>query len=338
MSQTRTHTREKDILLQVKDLKTYFYTDDGIVRAVDGVNFVAKEGQSLGIVGESGCGKSVTAYSILQIVSPPGRIEGGHIYYEHNNETIDIATLSPHSPKMRDIRGKEIAMIFQEPMTAFNPVYTIGNQIMEVIMLHENTGKKEARARTIEILQKVGMPASAQKIDAYPHELSGGMCQRAMIAMALSCDPHLLIADEPTSAIDVTIQVQILSLIRELQEKHNISLIMITHDLGVTAEICDQVAVMYMGKVVEFGDAHTIYHNTKHPYTIALLNSIPLVGVSQHLISIKGSVPDFFDMPSGCSFTSRCPEASLARSQCYQKEPPTVEVEPGHKVKCWIYC
>ena len=326
---------ERTLILEVEDLKTYFHTQDGVVKAVDGVSFSIHQGEVLGIVGESGCGKSVTASSILQIVSPPGKLRGGHIYYHRDDRRTDIAAFSPHDAKMREIRGNEIAMIFQEPMTAFSPVFTIGNQISEAILLHQDVNRDEARNRSIELLDRVGISAPSQRFDQYPHELSGGMRQRAMIAMALSCHPRLLIADEPTTALDVTIQAQILTLLRDLQGEHHMAIMLITHDLGVIAEMADQVAVMYLGKIVEQTDVRTLFHDPGHPYTLGLLNSIPLIGSrdERRLDTIAGSVPSALETTRGCQFAARCPY----RFERCDEDPPVVQVRENHQVRCWLY-
>jgi len=322
-------------ILQVENLKTYFYTHNGVVKAVDDVSFHINKGEVLGIVGESGCGKSVTASSILQLVPPPGKLSGGHIYYDDGSARVDIAALPRDSTQMRAIRGNRIAMIFQEPMTAFSPVYTIGNQIMEAIRLHQKVNGQEARKRTIALLDRVGISAPSQRVDQYPHELSGGMRQRAMIAMALSCNPSLLIADEPTTALDVTIQAQILTLLRDLQSEYQMAIMLITHDLGVIAEMAHQVAVMYLGKIVEQSDVHSLFHNPQHPYTLGLLNSIPLIqaGEKQSLYTISGSVPSALNPPKGCRFASRCP---YRFERCHE-DPPAVQTDENHRAKCWLY-
>jgi oligopeptide/dipeptide ABC transporter ATP-binding protein len=326
---------EKRVILEVEDLKTYFHTRDGVVKAVDGISFSIHNGEVLGIVGESGCGKSVTAHSILQLVSPLGKISGGHIYYYRNGSRTDIASLSPRDAKIRAIRGNEIAMIFQEPMTSLSPVYTIGNQISEAILLHQDVNKAEARKRTIELLDRVGISAPTQRYDQYPHQLSGGMCQRAMIAMALSCNPSLLIADEPTTALDVTIQAQILTLLRDLQSEFHMAILLITHDLGVVAEMVDTVAVMYLGQIVEHTDIHSLFHAPKHPYTVSLLNSTPVIqaGDRQRLATISGSVPNALLVPKACRFASRCP---YRFAKC-DAEPPVTQVDDNHRVQCWLY-
>jgi len=324
-----------ETLIEVRDLKTYFYTEDGVVRAVDGVSFQLERQKTLGIVGESGCGKSQTALSIMGLVPmPPGKIISGQVIYHRNGNEIDLTKLDPKGKEYRSIRGNEIAMIFQEPMTSLNPVYTIGNQIMEAIMLHQRVNRREARERAIEMLRQVGIPMPEQRIDEYPHQLSGGMRQRAMIAMALSCNPQLLIADEPTTALDVTIQAQILELIKGLQEQYRMSLMMITHNLGVIAETSDDVVVMYMGKVVEYAPVEAIFHNPKHPYTQGLMESIPaLTKKKERLKPIKGVVPDPYNVPKGCPFKTRCP---YVMDICNEM-PPLEETDPGQKVACWLY-
>ncbi len=324
-------------LIELNDLKTYFYTEDGVVKAVDGVTFDIDKQQTMGVVGESGCGKSVTALSIMGLVPmPPGKIEGGSInYYRNGGEPIDLTKLDPKGQQMRSIRGNEIAMIFQEPMTSLNPVFTIGNQIMEAITLHQDVGKKEARSIAIQMLEEVGIPLPEQRVDEYPHQLSGGMRQRAMIAMALSCNPTMLIADEPTTALDVTIQAQILELMGDLQNEFDTSIMFITHDLGVIAEITDYVVVMYLGKIVESGNVGKIYHNPTMPYTQGLMESIPSLDVDKgRLEPIKGVVPDPYDVPDGCPFNNRCPHAM---DICTEEDPPLVEVEDGHKSSCWLH-
>lgn len=325
-------------LLQIEELKTYFYTLDGVVRAVEGVSLDIEPGETLGLVGESGCGKSVTAHSILRILPPRiSRIVHGRILFQRRDgsEVVDLATVDPHGDLIRSIRGNEIAMIFQEPMTSLSPVHTVGHQIIEAIQLHRGSGLKEARQQAVEMLQAVGLGMAEQLIDEYPHRLSGGQRQRAMIAMALSCRPSLLIADEPTTALDVTIQAQIIDLMRSLQDRFNMAVLMITHNLGVVAEMADRVAVMYMGKVVETGDVRTIFHQPLHPYTVGLLQSIPKMGrqVKNRLMPIPGSVPDPFSVPEGCAFRPRCP---AAKSGCGEAIP-MIEVEPGHRVRCCLY-
>ncbi|MGQ9477811.1 MAG: ABC transporter ATP-binding protein [Candidatus Bipolaricaulia bacterium] len=325
-----------ETLIELKNLKTYFYTEDGVVRAVDGVSFSIARQKTLGVVGESGCGKSVTGLSILALIPmPPGKIVEGEILYYRNGSVVDITKLNPKGKEIRSIRGNEIAMIFQEPMTSLNPVYTIGNQIMEAIILHQKVKKREARERAIEMLAKVGIPSPEQRVDEYPHQLSGGMRQRAMIAMALSCNPSLLIADEPTTALDVTIQAQILDLVRGLQEKFQMAMMWITHNLGVVAELADDMVVMYMGKLVEQSDVRRVFHDPKHPYTQGLMHSIPsLAKRKERLEPIKGVVPDPYDLPPGCVFAPRCPHVMEI---CEKEEPPFFEVAEGHWAKCWLY-
>ncbi|MCU9594830.1 ABC transporter ATP-binding protein [Caldibacillus thermolactis] len=316
-------------ILEVKNLCTSFFTEEGEVKAVNGVSFSVPSGRTLGIVGESGSGKSITSLSILRLIQSPGKIKSGEILFDGK----DLLQLSEKD--MRKIRGNEISMIFQEPMTSLNPVFTIGEQISEVYQIHRNLSKREAKEKSIEMLKLVGIPSPEKRIDQYPHELSGGMRQRVMIAMALACNPKLLIADEPTTALDVTIQAQILRLIKELQEKLHMSVIFITHDLGVVAETCDYVAVMYCGKVVEFADVKTLFKNPQHPYTVGLLNSLPRHDIDQEeLIAIKGNVPSPFEMPNGCAFAPRCPHASAI---CHTKEPELVAHLENNEIRCWIY-
>ncbi|MYF17614.1 MAG: ABC transporter ATP-binding protein [Gemmatimonadetes bacterium] len=322
-------------LLDIRDLKTYFHTDDGVVRAVDGVSLSIAPEKTLGLVGESGCGKSITAFSTMRLIpSPPGKIEHGQILFHKDPESdpIDLTQLNPKGTQMRDIRGNDIAMIFQEPMTSLSPVHTVGNQIAEAIMLHQNADKKEARERAIDALNKVRLPRPDRQVDAYPHELSGGMRQRAMIAMALSCNPSLLIADEPTTALDVTVQAQILDLMRHLQSDIGMAIMLITHDLGVVASMADYVAVMYLGKIVEYSDTRTVFKDPRHPYTRGLLNSIPQVGQKRRLVPIEGTIPDPFEIPQGCAFAPRCPHAM---DKC-REEQQLLEIESGHRVSCWL--
>ena len=316
-------------LLRVKDLKTYFFTHEGTVKAVDGINLKVSKGETLGLVGESGCGKSVTALSIMRLIpSPPGKIVGGEIHFEGKN------LLELNEKEMRKIRGRKISMIFQEPMTSLDPMFTIGDEIAEVIRLHQGLKKDEARKKAIESLKTVGMPDPEKRINEYPHELSGGMRQRAMIAMALSCNPTLLIADEPTTALDVTIQAQILRLIDELRKKFGTSVLLITHDLGVIAETCDNVAVMYAGHIVEHTDANTLFRNPLHPYTKGLMKSIPRLDVdTKRLEIIKGLVPTLLDMPSGCPFHPRC---NFCSEGCTKELPKLIEVEKNHLVRCHL--
>lgn len=315
-------------LLEVKNLCTYFYTDDGTARSVDNVSFDVDRGETLGLVGESGCGKSVSALSIMQLIpNPPGLIVSGQIIYNGK----DLTKYSEE--EMRSIRGNEISMIFQEPMTSLNPVFTVGHQIDEAVILHQKVSKNEAKKRSIEMLKLVGIPAPEQRYSDYPHQLSGGMRQRVMIAMALSCNPQLLIADEPTTALDVTVQAQILELIKKLQKEFGMAMIMITHDLGVIAEVCDRVAVMYAAKVVEYSTVDEIFYNPRHPYTLGLLNSLPKIGhIKDKLETIEGSVPSATNFPIGCHFCTRC---EYADQKCIDEEPPLVEIKNGHSVACW---
>ncbi|NLY52309.1 MAG: ABC transporter ATP-binding protein [Firmicutes bacterium] len=317
-------------LLEVRGLKTYFYTEDGVVPAVDGVDFVLNKGETIGIVGESGCGKSVTSLSIMRLIpDPPGKIIDGEILFEGSN------LLEKTEAEMRDIRGNDISMIFQEPMTSLNPVFTIGDQIMEAIILHQRLNKAAARERAVEMLRLVGIPSPERRVDEYPHQLSGGMRQRVMIAMALSCNPKLLIADEPTTALDVTIQAQILDLMRKLRDEFGTAIMLITHDLGVVAELAEKVVVMYAGKIVEQADVKPLFGNPLHPYTVGLLGSIPKLTEQQDRLQvIEGVVPHPAFMPKGCRFHPRCKEA---REICKVEEPELLEHSPGHLVACWKY-
>ena len=315
-------------LLSVRDLKTSFFTHVGEVKAVSGISFDVNEGEVLGIVGESGSGKSVTSLSIMGLLQYPGRVIDGEILL--NGE--DILTYS--KDQMRKVRGKEIAMIFQDPMTSLNPVYTIGNQVMEMILEHEKMSRREARARAIEMLKLVGIPAAEKRIDSYPHEFSGGMRQRVMIALALSCNPKLLIADEPTTALDVTIQAQILSLIKSLNKQFGMTTMLITHDLGVVATVCDKVAVMYGGLIMEYGTVDEIFYHPRHPYTMGLLGSIPHVdgGEKRRLIPIDGTPPDLINPPKGCPFSTRC---KYCMNVCTREQPPYF-AEDKHRTMCWM--
>ncbi len=320
-------------LLEIKNLRTYFYTEDGVVPAVDGIDFYIKHGETLGVVGESGCGKSVTSTSILRLVpNPPGKIlEGSSIYFEGR----DI--LQMEETEMRKIRGNAISMIFQEPMTSLNPVIKIGSQLSEVLILHQKMSKQQAREKSIEMLRLVGIPRPEKIIDEYPHALSGGMRQRAMIAMALACNPKLLIADEPTTALDVTVQAQILDLMKELKNKINSSIMLITHNLGVVAETCDRVIVMYAGLVVEEGSVYEIFEDPKHPYTIGLLKSIPSLEINEthsKLESIPGVVPNPLNMPGGCRFSPRC---SQAMDVCRKEKPELTILGEERTVRCHLY-
>jgi peptide/nickel transport system ATP-binding protein len=315
-------------LLEIKNLKTHFKTDDGIAKAVDGVSYSIDKNETLGLVGESGCGKSVTALSIMRLIpQPPGIYAGGEILFDGK----DLLKLS--DDEMRKIRGNRISMIFQEPMTSLNPVYTCGSQIAEAVELHQNLSKKEARDKAIEMLNLVGIPSPAQRFDEYPHQLSGGMRQRVMIAMALTCNPAFLLADEPTTALDVTVQAQILELIKKLQQELGMGVIMITHDLGVIAEVSDNVAVMYASKIVEYGSAVQIFENPLHPYTQGLMKSIPRIGLhAERLNVIEGSVPPSTHFPKGCHFCTRC---EFADERCWNEKPDLIEYEAGHTAACW---
>jgi peptide/nickel transport system ATP-binding protein len=324
-------------LIRVDNLKTYFNTLDGVVPAVNGVSLRIETGETLGVVGESGCGKSVTAFSILRLLPKTGILADGKILYRRRDgEPIDLARVDPNGDLIRSIRGNEIAMIFQEPLTSLSPVHTVGSQIAEAVMLHQDAGQEEARARAIEMLAAVGIAMPEQRYAEYPHQFSGGMRQRAMIAMALSCNPALLIADEPTTALDVTIQAQILELMKSLQERFKMVIMIITHDLGVIAEMSDRVAVMYMGKIVESGEVTSIFETPLHPYTVGLMRSIPHIGGKGRnaLVPIPGSVPDPFSIPEGCAFYPRCPMPK--RASC-REDMPLFEVKPGHLVRCVLY-
>jgi peptide/nickel transport system ATP-binding protein len=329
---------EPKTLLSVQNLKTYFFQDEGTVRAVDGATFDVYAGQTVGIVGESGCGKSVTAQSILRIVEEPGRIvEGTITLYGENGSELDLTALPADSKQMRAIRGGEIGLVFQEPMTSFSPVHTVGNQLVETIELHLDMHKREARERAIEVLGQVGVPQPDRRIDEYAFELSGGLRQRAMIAVALSCDPRLLIADEPTTALDVTTQAQILDLLRQLQEQRGMAIMMITHNLGVVAEMADYVVVMYLGRVVEEGPVDDIFHAPQHPYTQALLRSIPSIESTPRtkLPTISGSIPHPYNRPSGCPFYPRCPD--FMSGTCDQQEPELQAINERQKVSCFLF-
>jgi len=322
--------KEEDNILTINELETSFFTKHLQVKAVDGVSFSLPKGKTVGIVGESGSGKSVTALSLLRLINDPGKITGGEILFK--NEDL----LKKTDAQMRKIRGKEISMIFQEPMTSLNPTYTVGQQISESYKIHEGLNKKQALQRSIDMLKLVGIPSPEKRVHQFPHELSGGMRQRIMIAMALACNPELLIADEPTTALDVTIQAQILELIKELQQRLGMSVLFITHDFGVVSETCDYVAVMYCGRIVEYADVKTIFTSPKHPYTVGLLNSIPPhdYDVEGDLPVIKGAVPSPEEMPVGCRFAPRCPFAS---DICKERIPDLEVDENGNQNRCWIY-
>ncbi|MBO8178620.1 ABC transporter ATP-binding protein [Aeribacillus pallidus] len=317
-------------LLSVEGLRTSFFTDDGEIPAVDNVDFYVNEGEILGIVGESGCGKSVTSLSIMGLVPhPPGKVVGGKILFKGE----DLTKASER--RMRQIRGNEIAMIFQEPMTSLNPLFTIGDQLVEAIRIHKKWSKQKARERAIEMMKHVGLPRAEELMNEYPHQLSGGMRQRVMIAMAMVCEPKLLIADEPTTALDVTIQAQILQLMKKLNEESNTAVIMITHDLGVVAEICDRVVVMYSGKVVEEGDVKTIFKNPQHPYTKGLIQSVPDMRFKQQrLYSIPGNVPKPGSIKNGCRFAPRCEQAF---DRCFEENPELYTTESGHRTRCFLH-
>jgi peptide/nickel transport system ATP-binding protein len=328
---------QNNIILEIENLRTFFYLDEGILRAVDGVDLQLRSGKTFGLVGESGCGKSVTAQSILRIVPPPGRTRGKIVLYRKGEKDLDLVELDASGEVIRSIRGKEITMIFQEPMTSFSPVHTIGDQIMEAIVLHRTKVKQEARGIALDMLNKVSIPNPSQTIESYPHQLSGGMRQRAMIAMALSCNPTLLIADEPTTALDVTVQIQVLELMKSLQAEYGMSILYITHNLGVIAEMCETVAVMYLGEVVEQAGVDDIFHNPLHPYTEALLRSIPKIGkkARARLEAIKGSVPLPLNLPSQCRFVQRCSKA--IEGLCDRHDPELMVVEDAHRVRCFLY-
>ncbi|NOZ23408.1 MAG: ABC transporter ATP-binding protein [Planctomycetes bacterium] len=320
---------ENDILLSVDNLKTHFFTDDGVATAVDGVSYDIPRGKTLALVGESGCGKSVSALSIMRLIpSPPGRIVDGAIFFEGKN-LLDLS-----EPQMRNIRGNDISMIFQEPMTSLNPVFTVGNQVIEAIELHQGITGEKARALTVEMFQKVGIADPEQRVNEYPHQMSGGMRQRVMIAMALVCNPKLLIADEPTTALDVTIQAQILDLLRDLQKDFGMSILLITHDLGVVAEMAKHVAVMYASKIVEYAEVNELFDNALHPYTVGLFKSLPKLNQEGGKLNvIEGTVPNPLAFPDGCHFWPRCP---LMEEKCKHEEPPLDGKKPGHTAACWM--
>jgi oligopeptide/dipeptide ABC transporter ATP-binding protein len=336
---TETVNSDAKTVLEIRGLRTHFVLESSTVRAVEGVSLELDRNRTLGLVGESGCGKSVTALSIMRLIqSPPGKIVDGQILFHKQNgpgSTLDIASLDPRGAQMRSIRGGEIAMVFQEPMTSLNPLYTVGAQIAESVRLHQKVGRREAMNRALEMLHKVHIADPEQRLDEYPHQLSGGMRQRVMIAMALSCNPAVLIADEPTTALDVTVQAQILDLMRELQSDFDSSIILITHNLGVVSQMADHVAVMYLGKIVEYADVQTVFHRPLHPYTVGLLSSGPVFGRKGKnvLVPIKGIVPTPTEEIQGCAFAPRCPRVE---SICTEKEPLLREAEAGHQVACWV--
>jgi len=328
-----TDQNSKQALLEVKNLKTYFYTEDGVVKAVDGVDFYVNPGEVLGLVGESGCGKSVTSLSIMRLIAPPGKIVGGEILFEK----MDLVKADEN--EMIKVRGNRISMIFQQPQSALNPVFKVGDQIAEVLNIHKDMGKASGHNRAVELLKMVGIPEPESRANAFPHELSGGMAQRVMIAMALACVPDLLIADEPTTALDVTIQAQILDLMRNLRQNIGTAIILITHDLGVVAEMAERVAVMYAGQIVEQADVFTIFDKPLHPYTQGLIGSIPILGkLKDRLEVIPGSVPNLVNLPAGCRFAPRC-RARIENQLtiCAEKEPELLSASPNHLVRCWLY-
>ncbi len=328
-----TTTSQRETVLDVRGLETHFFTRDGVVKAVDGVDLTVDKGEILGLVGESGCGKSVTSMSILRLIQDPGKIVDGTVHF-HGEDLLELS-----EKEMRSIRGDRISMIFQQPVGSLNPVFTAGSQIAEVYKIHEGIKTKEGYVRAVDMLRKVGIPDPEQRVKAYPHELSGGMAQRVMIAMALAAGPELLIADEPTTALDVTIQAQILDLMREIRDEFDTSIILITHDLGVVAELADRVAVMYAGEIVEEADVETLFADPKHPYTQGLIGSIPVAGARRDWLEvIPGRVPNLIDLPSGCRFAPRCrarEEAGL--SICTEQRPELRTVDDGHTARCFLY-
>jgi oligopeptide/dipeptide ABC transporter ATP-binding protein len=320
-------------ILEVKGLKTQFFTDSGIVRAVDGIDFDVKSGEVVGIVGESGCGKSVTSLSIMRLIAHPGKIVEGEIRF-HDEDLIKM----PES-RLRRLRGNRISMIFQQPQSSLNPAFRVGDQLAEVLQIHQKMDKEMALKRAVELLSMVGIPEPSARVKAFPHELSGGMAQRVMIAMALACVPELLIADEPTTALDVTIQAQILDLMRNLRSKMETSIILITHDLGVVAEMCDRVNVMYAGRIMEQAGVNDLFQQPRHPYTVALIGSTPVLGqADKELVTIPGAVPSLVNLPSGCRFAARC-QARIDNQLeiCTEEEPELLQVAPNHWVRCWLY-
>jgi oligopeptide transport system ATP-binding protein len=326
-------------VLEIKNLKTYFFLEKSTVRALDGVNLTLMPKTTLGLVGESGCGKSIMAMSVMRLIqSPPGKIVDGEINLIRRGgaQTVDIAKLDTHGAEMRSIRGGEIAIVFQEPMTSLNPLYTVGKQIAETVQIHQKVSHKEAMGRALQMLERVQISAPKQRLNEYPHQLSGGMRQRVMIALALSCNPSILIADEPTTALDVTVQAQILDLMNQLREDFNSSIILITHNLGVVSQMANQVAVMYLGKIVEYAETRTLFHDPLHPYSVGLLNSVPVLGRKgkKVLVPIKGMVPTPTDIIPGCPFEPRCPKAMHV---CREQQPVLREVRSGHLAACWLY-
>ena len=335
---TNENSGANDTILEIRGLKTYFFLERGVVKAVDGVDVAVGRRKTLGVVGESGCGKSVTFRSVMRLIqSPPGKIvEGEILLHRKDGATVDIVKLDPRSRQLRDIRGAEIAMIFQEPMTSLNPLHPVGRQISESVLLHQNMSRPAAMERAEEMLNRVHIADPDRRVSEYPHQLSGGMRQRVMIALALCCNPSILIADEPTTALDVTVQAQILDLMRELQDDFDSAIVLITHNLGVVSQMADHVAVMYMGRVVEYAPVYDIFHRPKHPYTIGLLNSVPVLGRKENnrLVPITGMVPSPMDDIRGCAFAERCPEAMQI---CWEQSPEFKEHEPGHSAACWLH-
>ncbi|MGC8780755.1 MAG: ABC transporter ATP-binding protein [Anaerolineae bacterium] len=331
---------DHETILEIVNLKTYFFLEGVVVRAVDGVDLTLRRKQTLGLVGESGCGKSITAMSIMRLIqSPPGKIVDGNIFLyskQRNGQAVDLVTLDPRGAEMRNIRGAEIAMIFQEPMTSLNPLFTVGSQIAESVQIHQRVSRREAMERALEMLTKVQISDPKQRLHEYPHQLSGGMRQRVMIALALSCNPSILIADEPTTALDVTVQAQILDLMRQLQADFGSSIILITHNLGVVSQMADRVAVMYLGKIVESAPTRELFHHPFHPYTVGLLNSVPVLGRKgkQGLVPIQGMVPTPTEVLPGCAFAPRCPRAMPI---CTEEQPPLRMIQPDHEAACWLY-
>jgi oligopeptide transport system ATP-binding protein len=338
MTQTP-QTQDTRPVLDIKNLKTYFFLEKATVRALDGVNLQLMPGATLGVVGESGCGKSIMAMSIMRLIpEPPGKIVEGNILLrrKHEDKVVDLAKIEPRGTEMRYIRGGEIAIVFQEPMTSLNPLYTIGDQIGEAITTHQKLSKKDTRDKSLEMLTKVQISAPKQRLDEYPHQMSGGMRQRVMIALALSCNPAILIADEPTTALDVTVQAQILDLMNTLKEEYHSAIMLITHNLGVVSQMASHIAVMYLGKVVEYASRRDLFHDPLHPYTSGLLNSVPVLGRKgkKVLVPIQGMVPTPTQIIPGCAFEERCPRAM---DICRHRRPELVEIKPGHLVSCWLY-